>query len=113
MTSTEFPINLVIPLASAKELEIVERLLADARTNDSNTFLAKAHYSNHDESQQARLMINGEEVKRGTLEQMRAAFQLQTEMSQKANILVQEWQKPLCDKPGAFVTVQSRLVRTC
>jgi hypothetical protein len=79
---------------------------------EHTAFLAKAYYQNPDESQRARLLINGEEVKRGTVEQMKEAFKLQAGINAKANIAVQEWQKqPLSGKPAGFVTIQSRAVR--
>lgn len=81
---------------------------------DRVAFLTKAYYENPDEGQRARLLINGEEVKRGTVEQMKEAYRFQTSINQKANISVQEWQKkPLSDKPAGFVTVMSRAVRVC
>jgi hypothetical protein len=84
--------------------------LADALT--ANEFLAKAHYVNPDESQRARLLINGEEVKRGTVEQMKEAFRFQVNINPKANITVQEWQKPIAvDKPATFVMILHRGVR--
>ena len=87
-------------------------MLADAIATKKE-FLAKAHYENPDELQRARLLINGEEVKRGTVEQMKEAFRLQTGINQKANIAVQQWQKQvLSDKPASFITIMSRAVRT-
>jgi hypothetical protein len=87
-----------------------EKLIAEAA--DSNAFLATAHYENPDESQRARLLINGEEVKRGTVEHMKDAYKLQIGISQKTNVVVQEWQKQV-GKPAGFVTIQSRSVRVC
>ena len=67
---------------------------------------------NPDESQRARLLINGEEVKRGTVEQMKEAYKFQININPKANITVQEWQKPVAvDKPAAFVMILHRGVR--
>jgi hypothetical protein len=80
---------------------------------EHTVLLTKAYYENPDEGQRARLLINGEEVKRGTVEQMKEAFRLQTGIDVKANIAVQMWQKqPLSGKPAGFVTIQSRAVRT-
>lgn len=107
----QFPINLVIPVTSDEEGKIIEKLIADAAI--TNAFLSKAHYENPDESQRARLMINGEAVVKGSVEQMKEAFRIQAGMSQKSNLAVQEWQKPASDKPAVFVTIQSRLVRSC
>jgi len=108
MTSKKFPINFIIPILSEEEAKVVEKFLTDAVP--SNTFLTKSYYEHQDESQRARLMINGEEVKRGSVEQMKNAYKLQSDMNQKINIAVQEWQKPLVGAPK-FVTIMSRLVR--
>jgi hypothetical protein len=106
----QFPINLVIPIASESEGKLIEKVLADALAG--NEFLSKTHYVNPDESQRARLLINGEEVKRGTVEMMKEAFRFQTDINPKANITVQEWQKPAAiDKPAIFVTILHRGVR--
>jgi hypothetical protein len=106
----QFPINLVIPVTSESEGKLIEKILADAL--GANEFLSKAHYVNPDESQRARLLINGEEVKRGTVEMMKEAFRFQTNINPKANVTVQEWQKPASvDKPAAFVTILHRGVR--
>jgi hypothetical protein len=106
----QFPINLVIPIASESEGKLVEKILADALS--ANEFLSRAHYVNPDESQRARLLINGEEVKRGTVEQMKEAFKFQTNINPKANVTVQEWQKPVAvDKPATFVMILHRGVR--
>jgi hypothetical protein len=79
---------------------------------EHTAFLDKAYYENPDETQRARLLINGEEVRRGTTEQMKDAFKLQVGINQKANFAVQEWQRrPLSGKPAGFVTILSRSVR--
>jgi hypothetical protein len=118
-TVLQFPVNLVIPLISAEQCQYVESLLVQALWPESPnkgsevSIMSKAYYQNPDELQRARLLINGEEVKRGTVEQMKEAFKLQVSINQKANIAVQEWQKkPLSGQPASFVTISSRAVRT-
>jgi hypothetical protein len=97
-------------VTTAEEEQIVEKIISDALP--SYSFLSKAYYENPVEAQRARLLINGEEVKRGTVEQMKEAFTLQSSINSKANIIVQEWQKqPLSNKPAGFVTIHSRMVR--
>jgi hypothetical protein len=79
---------------------------------EHTAFLTKAYYQNPDESQRARLLINGEEVKRGTVEQMKEAYKFQVDINPNANITVQEWQKPIAnDKPATFVMILHRGVR--
>lgn len=78
------------------------------------SFISRAHYENPDESQRARLLINGEEVKKGTVEHMKDAYRVQVGMDQKCNVAVQQWQKkPLSGKPAGYVTILSRSVRAC
>jgi hypothetical protein len=109
-SASQFPVNLIIPVTTTEEEQIVEKILSDALPNYD--FLSKIYYENPDETQRARLLINGEEVKRGTVEQMKEAFTLQSSINSKANIIVQEWQKqPLSNKSAGFVTVQSRIVK--
>jgi hypothetical protein len=107
----QFPVNLVIPITSEDDYLAVEKLITEATEN--HAFLSKAYFDEQvDESQRARLMINGEEVKRGTVEQMKEAYKLQAGISLKTNIAVQEWQKPVSG-PAKFVTILSRAVRVC
>ena len=112
-STTQFPVNLVIPIASEQEGKMAEKIISDANsTNGSNTFLVKAYYEHHDGSQRARLLINGVEVKKGTVEQIKDAYRAEIGISQRSSVIMQEWQRQvLSDKPAGYVTVLSRLVR--
>jgi hypothetical protein len=90
----------------------MEKLVAEAMNNPSNTFLNDSYYEHPDESQCARLLINGVEVQKGTVQQMKDAYRLEVGINRKTNVTVQEWKrKPLLGKPANFVTILSRVVR--
>ena len=110
-SATQFPINLVIPIASEQEGKQVEELLLEA-SNNLNTFLTKAYYEHPDEFQRARLLINGVEVKKSTVEQIKNAYRAEIGISQRTSVTMQEWQRQaLSDKAAGYVTTASRLVR--
>lgn len=107
-SAAQFPINLVIPIASVDELLQIEKLI---RHNKSE-LLSKAHYVHPDTEKQARLLLNGVEVKKGTVEAMKNAYKTEVGINQKTNIAVQEWrQEILSGETGKYVTTLSRVVR--
>lgn len=111
MATVQFPVNLVIPISSTEEGQQVEKLIDDVKGNVSNTFLNKAYYEHPDESQRARLLINGVEVKRGTIERMRESYQYELGINQKTNVTLQEWRRTLLSDKLGYVTISSRVVR--
>lgn len=116
----QFPINLVIPITTADEDKIVHDLLivgdifgtVSAGATSRNAFLGKAYYEHPNELQRARLVINGVEVKRGSVDKMREHYNYELGINQKTNITLQEWRrKALSDELGGFVTIASRVVK--
>lgn len=107
--ASQYPMNLVIPVSTPEESQTIERLIKFAST--ANEFLLKSYYTNHNKALEARLIINSQEVMKGTIEQVKEAYALQVNTSPRANVIMQEWRKPvLSNEPARYVTISSRLV---
>ena len=98
----EFPINAVFQIKSQEELDAFQSILGfapaagseDVHESYVSTFddlKERMEYRRVDSSQEARVLISGQEVARGTTEEMLDRYNTECSMHSTSNIVCQEW----------------------
>jgi len=119
-----YPVNLIIEVRSQEELEALKagfEILSDLVKTPSSDFDVKKLTGPHistipgmlkrqtlrliDSSQEARVLINGNIVAVGTIEDMQSRYKTECGMHANSNITMQEWQD------GQYKQTKARLLQ--